>query len=281
MSRLVLFAAAMALAFATAFMLGDAIDPGADDGASDAHGDESAHREAGRSAGAAARLIVADARFEPGVNQKLEFHVVDVEGHTVRDFDFEHGRRMHVIAVRRDLTGYQHVHPRRTPAGGWAVDIAFPAAGPHRLFADFVSAGVPQTLAADVAVAGRYAARPLPAPSARADAGDGYAVAVVAAGSERRFTVERDGVPVEDIEPYLGARGHLVALREGDLAFQHVHPKDRATEGREIAFDVALPGAARHRLFLQFKHGGEVRTAAFTERGGGASSPHGEAGHGH
>jgi len=282
-SRLGLFAVAIAVVFGAAYVLGDAADPDIDDGAANAHGDSPAHREDAHQAGAATSLVVDDARFESGERAALTFRVVDRDANTVRDFDVEHERAMHVIAVRRDLTHYQHVHPRRTPDGGWTVDIAFPEAGPHRVFADFVAAGTPQTLGADIEVTGRYAARPLPAPSAvaDADAGDGYSVEVAATGSERRFTVRKDGVTVEDVEPYLGARGHLVALREGDLAFQHVHPKDRATEGREIRFDVALPGSARHRLFLQFKHDGEVHTAAFTERARSAEQPPVEAGHGH
>jgi hypothetical protein len=69
---------------------------------------------------------------------------------------------------------------------------------------------------------------------------------------------------VTDLEPYLGARGHLVALREGDLAFLHVHPADATTIGSSISFHAALPSAGRYRLFLQFQHHGVVHTAAFT-----------------
>ncbi len=283
MLKLVLFLAALAVVFGGAYALGSTVDPDAGDGGTDGHGDAPAHDE-DTHAGRAARLVVADARLTPGTRETLRFRVVDRGGRTVDDFDVAHERRMHVIAARRDLTGYRHVHPRRTRDGGWVVDVEFAESGPHRVFADFVSGGVAQTLAADVEVAGRYTARPLPAPATSADAGDGYTVAVAAEGSERSFTVERDGEPVDDIEPYLGARGHLVALRAGDLAFQHVHPKDRATAGREIRFDVALPGARAHRLFLQFKHDGEVHTAAFTEPASAAaaeSESHGEAGHGH
>lgn len=282
MSRLGLFIVAIAAAFGGAYLLGDFVDPDAGDGDGDAHGDARAHDADGAHPGAAARLAIDDARFEPGETATLRFRVVDRDGATVRDFDVGHERAMHVIAARHDLTGYRHVHPRRTAGGDWEVDIGFAEPGPHRVFADFVSAGKAQTLSADVEVAGRYAARPLPPPATRADAGDGYTVALERDGAERSFTVERDGAPVEDIEPYLGARGHLVALRESDLAFQHVHPKDSATAGREIGFDVALPGAASHRLFLQFKHDGEVRTAAFTEPASAAADrEHGEAGHGH
>ncbi|HWM12155.1 MAG TPA: hypothetical protein VNO82_22535 [Solirubrobacteraceae bacterium] len=283
-----LFVAGLAVAFGAAFLAGTAIDPDAGDDATGAHADATAHgadaqrAHSADSAARPARLVLDDPGFEPGAAETLRFRVVDAQGRTVRDFDVAHRRAMHAIAVRRDLTGYRHVHPRPTRDGGWAVEIAFPEAGPQRVFADFVSRGEPHTLSADLDVAGRYAPRPLPAPATTtADAGDGYAVDVAAVGSERRFTVTRDGIPVDDVEPYLGARGHLVALREGDLAFQHVHPRDRATEGREIRFDVALPGSRRHRLFLQFKHDGKVRTAAFTEPAGAPTRSHGEDGHGH
>jgi hypothetical protein len=65
-------------------------------------------------------------------------------------------------------------------------------------------------------------------------------------------------------EPYLGARGHLVALRQGDLAYLHVHPLDEAAAGA-ITFATDFPTAGKYRLFLQFKHRGQVHTAAFTQ----------------
>ena len=68
----------------------------------------------------------------------------------------------------------------------------------------------------------------------------------------------RAGRPVA-LQDYLGAKGHLVALREGDLAFLHVHPdQDR------LRFEATLDTRTRYRLFLQFKTGGQVHTAAFT-----------------
>jgi len=82
--------------------------------------------------------------------------------------------------------------------------------------------------------------------------------------SELRFTVTRDGQPVET-EPYLGAGGHLVALREGDLAFLHVHPTE---QGDVIGFGAKFPSEGRYRLFLQFKVAGRVQTVAFTQEVG-------------
>ena len=80
------------------------------------------------------------------------------------------------------------------------------------------------------------------------------------AESELAFTVTRGGRRVA-VEPYLGARGHLVALRQGDLAFLHVHPdEDRPT------FMATFPTAGTYRLFLQFRTEGRVHTAAFTQQ---------------
>ena len=285
MLRVGLFIAGLAVAFGAAFAVGRALDLDVSAGDADHARQASAVHDGGAQRKASAsdemRLAIADRSFAPGVRATLAFRVLDGEGRTVRDFDVEHERAMHLLSARRDLTGYRHLHPRQTGDGGWTVDVVFPEAGPRRVFADFVVDGEPQTLAADVVVAGDYAPRPLTAPARTADAGAGYVVTATANGTERSYTVARDGVPVEDLEPYLGARGHLVALRAGDLAFQHVHPRDAATVGRAIAFDVELTGDRPHRLFLQFKHDGAVRTAAFTEPGTGAGDDHGEAGHGH
>ena len=64
-------------------------------------------------------------------------------------------------------------------------------------------------------------------------------------------------------QTYVGHRGHLVALREGDLAYSHVHPEPTRQAG-EIVFHTELPTAGAYRLFLQFKRGGVVHTAPFT-----------------
>ena len=67
-----------------------------------------------------------------------------------------------------------------------------------------------------------------------------------------------------DLEPYLGALGHLVAIRDGDLAYLHVHPLDEAdgAGGPQVRFAVEVPTAGTYGLFFDFAHGGEVRTAA-------------------
>jgi hypothetical protein len=208
-----------------------------------------------------------------GRASELRFRVLDESGAAVRDFEVEHARRLHFIVVRRDMTGFQHLHPTMSPDGTWTARLTIPEAGSYRAFADFKRDGRNETLATDLAVDGSVDFRALPAPAPSASAGDGYQVRVgrhpVRAGEEAElhFTASRNGKPVT-VAPYLGARGHLVALRQGDLAYLHVHPLDDAAAGDAITFATEFPSAGSYRLFLQFKHGGRVHTAAFTQEVG-------------
>jgi hypothetical protein len=184
----------------------------------------------------------------------------------VRDFDVEHEKRMHLILARRDLTGFEHLHPEQDADGSWSTPVELADAGSYRLFADFSPDGENRTLAADLRVDGAADLRPLPAPRATAVSDGGYDVRLDAGharpGEEAdlRFTISRDGVPVQT-ERYLGAGGHLVALREGDMAFLHVHPMS----DDDVRFAATFPTEGRYRLFLQFQHEGRVHTVAFTQ----------------
>jgi hypothetical protein len=192
----------------------------------------------------------------PGARLDLALRIVDRRGATVRDFDVEHTKRMHLIVVRRDMTGFQHLHPTQDANGTWSVPATLSKPGSYRVFADFAIGGKPYTLADDLTVDGAVRSQPLPAPVQSVEV-DGLRVTK---SDDLDFTVTRGGRPVA-IADYLGAKGHLVALREGDLAFLHVHP-----DADRLRFEAHFPTAGRYRLFLQFKTtDGRLHTAAFTE----------------
>ncbi|MFI7383434.1 hypothetical protein [Streptomyces sp. NPDC049813] len=207
----------------------------------------------------------------PGRTGELRFTIrKDATGAAVTAYRKEHGKELHLIVVSRDLTGYRHLHPVRAADGTWSTPVALPAAGDYRIFADFTPRGEKEglTLGAGLGVAGRYAPAPLPAPSATARVPGGYEVRLegglkAGAASGLTLRVSKDGRPVTDLQPYLGAYGHLVALRSGDLAYLHVHPHDGGP-GPGVSFTATAPSTGTYRLFLDFRHGGEVRTAAFT-----------------
>jgi hypothetical protein len=215
------------------------------------------------------RLVIDDPELRRGAARELRFRIVDADGRAVSDFDVEHTKRMHLIVARRDLTGFQHLHPAMGADGTWSTALRLTGAGSYRVFADFSHGGTPTTLTGDLRVDGAADLRALPAPQPVATSDGGYDVRVAAGGARPgrettlRFTVTNGETPV-GVEPYLGAGGHLVALREGDLAFLHVHPVEHAT-GDSIAFAATFPTAGRYRLFLQFRVAGRVQTVAFTQ----------------
>ncbi|MFE0723335.1 hypothetical protein ACFW23_20595 [Streptomyces rochei] len=297
--RITAFTAALAATFGTAYGVGRTVEPVVAESApaphdthdrtpsaSEAGGDHGGH-EAEAAGGLQISekgytLDLATPRVTAGQKAELRFTVRDADGDAVTAYQREHDKEMHLIVASRDLVTYRHLHPTRAADGTWSTPVDLPSAGGYRVFADFTPAGKDArnlTLGADLAASGRYEPARLPAPDRTATT-DGYRVAL--SGSlrpgepgELTLRVSRDGKPVTDLQPYLGAYGHLVALRSGDLAYLHVHPNgepgDGTTEpGPAISFTATAPSAGTYRLFLDFKHEGEVRTAAFTVRAGAA-----------
>ncbi len=219
-----------------------------------------------------------DAQVLPVGARRFSFRILDVRaGRPVTRFQDDLTKKLHLIVVREDLTGFQHIHPRMARDGRWtATGATLSRAGPWRLIADFIPTGAKRAVLATSVHAGggRYDVRPLrESPRAGKHAWrtsvDGYDVLLRAddyAGGRSgklHFAVRRGGRPVADLQPYLGALGHAVLLRWGDVGYVHVHPdKERARPG-EIAFDVTYPRAAALALFLQFRHRDRVHTAKF------------------
>ncbi|MEU9638600.1 hypothetical protein AB0D80_30045 [Streptomyces tendae] len=306
--RITAFAAALAATFGTAYGVGAGVDPIVEDSAPaphEEHGERddpggpdepSSRPEGGDGHGAhesvpagglqisegGYTLDLATPRVTAGQRTELRFTVRDASGDAVTAYRREHEKELHFVLASRDLVTYRHLHPTRAADGTWSTPVDLPAAGGYRVFADFTPAGedaVNLTLGADLAASGRYEPARLPVPGGTARA-DGYEVELDGSlrpgkASELKLKVSRDGEPVGDLQPYLGAYGHLVALRAGDLAYLHVHPNgepgDGTTEpGPEISFTATAPSAGTYRLFLDFRHRGEVHTAAFTVRAGSA-----------
>ncbi|NLU79826.1 DUF748 domain-containing protein [Micromonospora sp. HNM0581] len=246
-------------------------------------------------------LVPVDA--PPG---EFAFRIDGPDGGPVTDYDVTHDERMHLIVARRDLSGFRHVHPKLTGDGTWRIASPLDSPGVWRVFADFTpTGGHPLTLGVDVTVPGTLTERELPAPATSATV-DGYTVSLSGVpqpgtSTMLTLTVARDGTPVTDLEPYLGAYGHLVALRRGDLAYLHVHPEgspgdEGSGPGPQLSFATEFPSAGVYRLYLDFRHRAVVRTAEFTVQvkdPGGATEPgagqattgpedgHGVPGHGH
>ncbi|MGH3917963.1 MAG: hypothetical protein ACRDSG_02805, partial [Pseudonocardiaceae bacterium] len=208
-------------------------------------------------------------RFTAGETTDFLFTVFTVDGKPVTDFA-RSPHRMNLVVVRRDMSGYQRLHPTMAPDGTWSVPLELDRPGSHRAFAEFLpeSATTPVILGVDLDVPGLAEPGPIPKISSTADV-DGYTVVgtgdlIAGSVSQLSMHVIRDDVPVTDLDTYLGNAGRLVILREGDLAYLQVRPIEGPRRDTTIGFEVEAPTAGYYRMFVEFQHRGRVRTAEFT-----------------
>ncbi len=186
------------------------------------------------------------------------FHLNDSTGSAVTEFTEAHGAILHTIIVRPDLSDFNHVHPIIGADGSWSVEM--PAPGPWHIVFDSTptSAGAPIVVTANVDDEVPVGAVALPAPNDIVEVDD---MVVTRVGFN--FTFETaDGGEVTGLEPYLGQSSHLVAIRQGDLAYAHLHPSGDMTG--MFMFGGGLTDPGTYRMFLQFGRNGEVITVPFT-----------------
>ncbi|HWH05721.1 MAG TPA: hypothetical protein VNT23_04720, partial [Gaiellaceae bacterium] len=197
------------------------------------------------------RLTVEREALTPGRAEEFVFRILDAEGADAREFELEHERLLHLVIVARPPHAhFLHLHPRQRADGAWTVPVRLPANGSYRVFADFTTGGERRTLGIDLVGSG--------GPETAPEEVTAHDVALDARGERLAFGVRAEGRPVE-LQPYLGALGHLVVIREGDFGYVHAH-----AEEDELAFDVPFPTPGRYRLYLQYQADGRVETVRFT-----------------
>jgi hypothetical protein len=220
----------------------------------------------------------------------FRFRITDPAGAVVHGYAVTHERELHLVIVSRDLAVYHHLHPTLEADGTWTVALPALTPGAYRAFADFtVTDGPALTLGLDLLVPGGALYSPLPPPTGLVEV-HGYDVSLTGApaladassdsgsdggidsdGGEVALTVSSGGAPVTDLEPYLGAPGHLVVIRSSDLAFVHAHPIEgesaadgSSAAGPTVRFHVVVGAPGDYRLFFEFAHAGVVHAAPFT-----------------
>jgi hypothetical protein len=237
--------------------------------------DATPHEHDAKAAGYAVKIIGGSTLPLAGTgHQELRFSVLDPDGKPVTAYDVVHEKKLHLILANRDDPRvYAHLHPDFAD-GVWSVQTNL-AGGPWRLYADTTPSGAkPQVLTADFTVDGDHQVVP---PFATSDAAtvDGYDVALTADSGMYTFTVTRDGKPVT-LQPYLGAGGHLVGIREKSLDYLHAHAL--AAEGNTVGFHVEAEKSGTWVLHLDFQVDGVVHDATFVQEIDGAGHDMGDMG---
>lgn len=213
---------------------------------------------------------------------RLNLRIVDSRtGATVKAFDVAHTKAFHLMLMSKDLGWFVHEHPMAVSDGTFTLEQRFPFGGEYLVFADVAPKDKgSQILGTTLRLNGprSKAARPL-VPSFRAQ--DGGIRATLAPGVRpvgRATTLafrlkDAAGKPIGDLQPYLGANGHLMIVHQDGKSFVHSHPAEDAaarTKLRQgvVEFSARFPRKGLYKAWAQFQRQGQVVTLPFVFRVG-------------
>ena len=227
---------------------------------------------------------------KPGQTVKFRFAALHpLTGAMVTDFAEVHDKLFHLFIVSRDMSQWFHVHPELQKDGSLVLEHVIPTAGHWALFSDFMPiGGGPQLIVTPFSTAGYEGDLTSSVPSLTPDtsftkSADGVTVSMqltpakLISGEETdipiRFTDEKTGEPVKNLQRYLGAFGHAMMLSEDMTEHVHAHPEQMLegtsiTEGGgpDLTFHALFPKPGVYRIWLQYQRNGKLSTIPFTVR---------------
>lgn len=245
--------------------------PGTPAGAShEMRGEHEGHGDHGAPA-APSELTVVTMPATPAAGQvtELSLQILGTDQKTVTKFDILHEKLAHLIIVREGLDEFAHLHPDVSDDGTLRIKHDFGKAGPYRLFVDYQPVGGAPSLATGrLAVAGDDSPAAALTPNAGTPIASGDLEATVeitpaAEGTTIRFRITgADGKAIGNLQPYLGAMGHLVVIKSGTLDYVHAHPVGNSKTAPDgvVEFEAHLPSAGTYKAWGQFRHNERVLT---------------------
>lgn len=243
--------------------------PGGDDGHKHGGDEHAGHM-------AMANLVLQTREgLKTGVASKLRFTILDAKGVPIKEFAVNHDAKVHLILISQGLQHFAHIHPSVDPKTGvLTAEFKFPTGGAYHLFADFQQPGqMMMTATTRIEIAGDTP----PASELRPDVpgvleNTGITAKVSVEGARRgvearvRFEIMDGDKPIADLEPYMGAMGHLVVVSADAKQYVHAHPDEKTEAKHVVTFGATFPEAGLYKGWGQFKREGEVRILPFVVR---------------
>ena len=224
-------------------------------------------------------------KIEAGKPANLLFTLKDPTGLPVKSVEVVHEKSLQLLMVSKDLSWFAHEHPVLQPDGTFTFTYTFPAGGEYTLFNNFTpkDAGmqvVPVTLAVEGAATTMV---PLKVDSDKPKTVDGYSVSLDTAGpiktgtsTHMAYTITKDGKPVNNLQPYFGAMGHLVIISQDMKELVHSHQHEGSehgdaaakSSGNRVDFEADFKTPGVYKGWAQFnvgtKESTEILTVPFT-----------------
>lgn len=210
---------------------------------------------------------------QSGKDNKLNIQVSDESGNPIKEFKLEHEKLMHLIVVSEDLTYFDHIHPEYQGEGKFTVMSTFPTGGAYKLYADYVPKGFSKVVKSEmIQVEGNMRTETPLKEGALTQVIDSNEVKLtfdhLMAGMQTELNFNFQDVeknePIIDLQPYLGAVGHVVIISADTNTYLHVHPVEEKATGPEATFMTTFPEPGIYKIWGQFKRDDHVFTVPFT-----------------
>jgi hypothetical protein len=199
----------------------------------------------------------------------------------MNDLKEVHTKKIHVLMVDQTLTDYQHLHPTADPtdpeiftyaitprqSGAYRVWVDITTReGAHEIISSYIRGNarteglidrniVMQTTIGEMKATLNF---------------DPASLTLNKASMGRIDITDTQRYPIADLEPIMGAFGHIVAINEDRKTLAHVHPLgDEPTEPKQrgtspLTFHLEPNAAGITKIFLQVRRGGIEYTFPFS-----------------
>jgi len=245
---------------------------------------------------------------KPGQKFTMQFKMFHPgTGEQVKKFEVVHEKQFHLFVISQDMQSFQHIHPEEQPDGTWTIEATLPKEGYYKVLSDFMpSGGAPQFLARPLVTAGysgdlaENSAHLVADPPKVKKAVDDISatvtydpeVCMVGLYCHLNFhlTDTATGLPVSDLQTYLGAFGHTLIMSEDMVQYVHSHPLDILAQpdddggppvflippdatpeylekirgGPDVTFEGLMPKPGHYRAWTQFRRADKIHTFEFT-----------------
>lgn len=216
-------------------------------------------------------LSISPQEVVAGKPTNFTFMVHDDKGNMVKNFEATHEKLVHLIFIDKKMATFYHVHPEVAPDGKMSVSHTFATGGDLYVYADVKPRGkAMETVRSTLFVKGES-----PAPASLGSTvpgtvkGDGWSANVsvtpVRVGESTVMFEFKNGEakPLSDLQPYLGAMGHLVVVNVTDGDYAHAHPDEKGSAPGEVRFMVHFAKTGTYKGWGQFKRGDKVFDVPF------------------
>jgi len=200
-------------------------------------------------------------------------------GLPIDDLIPHHNALIHLVVISADGAFYTHIHPPRSAPGRYAIALTPDRPGRYTAYVEIErqDSGT-QVIARDFELGGAAVAVAQPAPGFGSRDVAGMQVDVrssltpLRAGKQATlaFSFSRGGLPVGDMQPWLGMAGHMIARDATGAIFAHVHAvgpmapsgvlASGSAYGPDIRFVYTFPQPGRYQIWGQFRHEQQIVT---------------------